>query len=358
MLNKHFQTFSLLLALLVPFQFTWLESFHVLIFRSVTARYFLLSSSYLRLGSSDHAVPSLLLREVCCEIPGRQLSWPPASYLPWAPHLLAHKPGRVTSLGGDGWSEGECDSHCCFPLICPLSGRSGGVGQRKQPSWVALPWVPRQIYCAHLGWVPSRRLVGRPGDSETHQLLPTCAQSTPHGLSLTLEGSLLMSRCFLLNYRVGGTRGGTVPLHLGSRELMHFLCSKTLAKTVQSLFACPLGMDGVVCLCAVVANILEGFFDSLDKMPLFSSWIKALFFILAFTFYSGEWIFQSWVKHFIYLRNAGSFCCNLGMEWLFWGVLNSFPGKTTQGLCISSSYESHELLFLISHLREIERAVG
>uniref|UniRef100_A0A8D2CHF0 Kazal-like domain-containing protein n=1 Tax=Sus scrofa TaxID=9823 RepID=A0A8D2CHF0_PIG len=46
---------------------------------------------------------------------------PPASYLPWAPHLLAHKPGRVTSLGGDGWSEGECDSHCCFPLICPLS---------------------------------------------------------------------------------------------------------------------------------------------------------------------------------------------------------------------------------------------
>lgn len=97
-----------------------------------------------------------------------------------------------------------------------------------------------------------------------------------------------MSRCFLLNYRVGGTRGGTVPLHLGSRELMHFLCSKTLAKTIQSLFACPLGMDGVVCLCAVVANILEGFFDSLDKMPLFSSWIKALFFILAFTFYSGE----------------------------------------------------------------------
>lgn len=93
-----------------------------------------------------------------------------------------------------------------------------------------------------------------------------------------------MTRYFLLNYRVGGAAEGTVHLNLGSRGWSNSSANKILSEAVG--FVC-LFLEMGMCLFAIVINILKGFFDRLEKMPLLP-WIKAIFIILTFTFYSGE----------------------------------------------------------------------
>ena len=54
-----------------------------------------------------------------------------------------------------------------------------------------------------------------------------------------------------------------------------------------------------MCPCATSCKHAKGPFHRLDKMSFFSAWSKAMFLIaLSFPLYSGEYLFQSEVKHF------------------------------------------------------------